>query len=179
MSFKKSTGLPLLHQLLDSSRNQRPKSRRNGLRETRQDPPWLPGVENEFALPQAAHRSWKAWEVVVRKGCWSMCNSRCPKMQTCKRQEFVSFQGNDHLNERFAGLLLPFPSSSQRKCFKNQQMFPFRREICIYHLMSTVLVYDVYQNPQRILLLSGCSYSYMRMPLLLIPICSQRKKTCL
>ena len=50
------------------------------------------------------------------------------------------------------------------KCSTSERKFD---EMCIYHHMSSDLRCDVYQNPQRILL-SGCSYSYMRMPLLLM-----------
>lgn len=68
-------------------------------RETRQDPPWLPGVENEFALPQAVHRSWKAWEVVVRAvgPCATQDVQKCKHV---KDKSCVSFQGNDHFKRK-------------------------------------------------------------------------------
>ena len=108
------------------------------------------------------------------KGCWSMCNSRCPEMQTCKGQEFVSFQGNDHFKRKVCWYAL-FSIHFTKKIFQESANVPLQKGN-LYLSIPCPPFYDVYQNPQRIPLLSGCSYSYMSMPFLLIPIPSQRKK---
>lgn len=80
MSFKKSTGLPPLHQLSDSSA-------RNPAR------PAVAPRSGKRVCSSTGRASIVESLGGCCKGCWSMCNSRCPEMQTCKGQELCVLSG--------------------------------------------------------------------------------------
>lgn len=61
------------------------------------------------------------------KGCWSMCNSRCPEMQTCKGQEFVSFQGNDHFKRKVCWSTLSISIHFTKKIFQESANVPLQK----------------------------------------------------
>lgn len=89
MSFKKSTGLPPFPQLSDSSRN-RQRAKRSARNPAR---PAVAPRSGKRVCSSTGRASIVESLGGCCKGCWSMCNSTCPKMQTCKGQELCVLSG--------------------------------------------------------------------------------------
>lgn len=157
MSFKKSTGLPPLHQLSDSSA-------RNPAR------PAVAPRSGKRVCSSTGRASIVESLGGCCKGCWSMCNSRCPEMQTYKGQELCVLSGKWSFQTKgllvcsfhFHPLHKKNPSRiSKRSTSEGKIVSKTLKEFCFFQAVHT----------------ATCACHFY--PFLLIPIPSQRKKKCL